>query len=350
MSGSQIGSMAGLFIGGALAAPTGGMSIMMGASLGMTAGSILGGYIDPIRMRGPRLTDQQGQTNTTGGIIPYGYGTIVTEGNVIWSAPLKEHKHKDNGKGGQENISYTYTRSYAIGICQGPITGLLWIKRNGKLVYSKDIRLLERMSDEDLHFLLYFEEKIKIYLGTQTQNPDDTILAVEGMGNVSAYRDLAYIVIKDDDLTQTAGAISQYTFCVLASPEETYFTTHPYPQDMAVESINAHGQSISNGILYTSRAQTGDSLRIHSGIVSGALDVALTSCNAPPESLSIAAPSIASGELRTQNEKITHVYGEITMQPASILAGGLVHGRNAISIPTEGIQIQPTTIVSGNLQ
>jgi hypothetical protein len=52
---------------------------------------------------------------------------------------------------------------------------------------------------------------------------------VEGAGNVSPFRGLAYIVVENDDLTDLSGAIPQYEFCVTASAPDVYVTSHPFP-------------------------------------------------------------------------------------------------------------------------
>lgn len=225
MSGSTIGGFAGAIVGSFFGMP----------QLGFMIGSAIGGYLDPQRIEGPRLKDASVQTSQDGVPIPFGYGVFPCAGNVIWRDKLVEHKKKGGGgKGGGPSVTeYRYTRSYAIGICQGPITGILMIKRNGKNVY--DARspweiLQEYMDASDDALEMWanihrwmaamrrrFMNRATIYFGTEDQMPDPTIEAVVGVGNVSAFRGLAYIVVKDDDLTDTGGAIPQYEFVVAAN-------------------------------------------------------------------------------------------------------------------------------------
>lgn len=201
MSSNSIGSILGGGIGFIVGGPT-------GAKWGFMLGGMLAGVIDPQKIKGPRLTDATRQTSMEGIPIPWGYGTFPTTGNIIFSGPLVEHEHEDNGKGGPVTVSYTYTRSYAIGICEGPISGIQQIKRNGKLVY--DISPTSEILGENSKFL----EKCTIYLGDETQTVDPTIEAIVGVGETGPYRGLAYIVLEDDDLTESQGAISQYEFVV----------------------------------------------------------------------------------------------------------------------------------------
>lgn len=220
MSGSTIGG----FAGGAIGFVASGFN-PLGAQIGFMIGSSVGAYVDPIKVTGPRLTDSMAQTSTVGGVIPFGYGRFVTGGNVIWRDELKEHKKRQRqGKGGAKTTTYTYTRSYAIGVCQGPIYGFHWIKRNGKKVYTSSATA----TAEEKAYSAKWLEKVTLYMGSDAQMPDSTLVAVEGVGNVSAFRGLAYIVVENDDLTDMQGAIPQYEFCVIASPPEIYLTSKPY--------------------------------------------------------------------------------------------------------------------------
>lgn len=231
MAGPVLGFVGGI-IGGIFGGP-------VGYAIGSSIGSAIGGYIDPVKVSGPRLTDATAQTSSVGMPIPFGYGIFTTAGNLIWTDKLVEHKKTQRqGKGGgTKTTTYTYTRSYAIGICQGPIYGLKWIKRNGKKVWTSDPNA--PVSDKD--FAAQWGKKMKLYLGDEEQMPDATITAKEGSGNVSAFRGLAYIVITDDDLTDAAGAVAQYEFCVQATQPEAYLTSKPYAQyAQEAAGVSAH--------------------------------------------------------------------------------------------------------------
>lgn len=215
MSGSTIGGIAGGIIGTFFGAP----------QLGFMIGSMIGSFVDPDKVYGPRLTDAQNQTSNVGIPIPVGYGTFSVKGNIIWRDPaLKEHKKKKRaGKGGPTQVTYTYTRSYAIGICEGPIKAIKTIKRNGKVVYEASATASQEYSGDWASLTSAsrkFLQKCKIYLGDETQMPDPTIEAVEGVGNVPPHRGMAYIVVKDDDLTDLAGAVPQYDFVVVMQGDD----------------------------------------------------------------------------------------------------------------------------------
>ncbi len=253
MSGQSVGGIIGGAIGFVV---SGGNPI--GAQIGFAVGAGVGAYVDPVRVKGPRLTDATTQTSTVGGVIPFGYGTFVTAGNVIWCGDLKEHKKTQRqGKGGgAKTTTYTYTRSYAVGVCQGAIYGFRWIKRNGKKVYTTD----PNATAEELAYSAKWLQKCTLYLGSEAQMPDSTIVAREGVGNVSAFRGLAYIVVEDDDLTDLSGAIPQYEFCINATPPEAYLTSHPYPQylsDGATAVLAPTGGQLKAMVLHATLASDG---------------------------------------------------------------------------------------------
>src|SRR5690606_31497721 len=156
-------------------------------------------------IEGPRPKDASNQTANDAIPRTYGYGRFPSTGNVIWRDVVKEVKNTESGKGGPEVTTYTYTRSYAIAVCKGPISGYLIIKRNGKIVYDArpDAELLSRgytseMISETRAAQAKFMEVCTLYFGDQS-SPDPTIVAVKGAGNVPNYTGTAYIVLTDDE-------------------------------------------------------------------------------------------------------------------------------------------------------
>ena len=237
MSGSTIGGV----IGGVIGVWTG-----VGWQAGWMIGSAIGGYVDPTQVFGPRLKDVRGQTSAVGGAIPRAWGTAPVPGNVIWQQPdITEHENTDDGKGsGTEQVTYTYTRSYAIMFHLGEIAGVLQIKRNGKVVYDArddDTLLAEYeaalgpLDDVDGYFNRIrlqramnsrWMNKCRIYKGTQTQEPDPTIESYLGIGNAPAYRGRAYMVVTDDE-TQ-AGEIAQFEIIVSVDGTVSDVTSDDY--------------------------------------------------------------------------------------------------------------------------
>jgi hypothetical protein len=185
----------------------------------------MSGLFGSTTIPGNRLTDIATQTSTVGIPLPFGYGKFPVDGNIIWSAgkPTEHVTKKSQGKGGVKTQEFTYTLSYAIGFCAGPIYGYLTILRQGKVVYTTD----PNAAIEDKAFADKWAQKCTMYFGTRTQMPDSTIEAKEGAGKVSAFRDLAYIVLEDDDVTDNGGAVPQYS-AVITSLVPSRVTTPPY--------------------------------------------------------------------------------------------------------------------------
>lgn len=277
MSGSTIGGVVGGVIGFFVGGPA-------GAQWGFMVGSAIGGYVDPMKVEGPRLKDARQQTSQDGVPIPFGYGTFPTAGNVIWTDELKEHKKEERqGKGGPKVTSYTYTRSYAIGICEGPIAGLLLIKRNGKVVWDarEPDTLREWMQDVPdygtgggmignmgvydfwRHAIAWsqrFARKATFYVGEESQMPDPTIEAVEGIGNVPAHRGMAYMVVKDDDLTDMQGAIPQYEFVVASVGEVSPVDLDALAPGRYGRFVDAEWPLVDDAAAYSFEGTRGDSV------------------------------------------------------------------------------------------
>ncbi|AMW36140.1 hypothetical protein [Xanthomonas phage XAJ2] len=198
--GGIVGGVVGFFVGGPA-----------GAAWGFAIGAGIGAYTETTNIPGPKLADATVQTSSVGGTITFGSGGFPSSGNVIWIGPLKttKKKQKGGGKGGGGTSTdvYSYSRSYAIAVSE-QVDSFLIIKRNGKIVYSND----PSSTAEDVAYSRTFMQKCVLYTGSESQMPDPTISAVEGNGNVSPFRGIAYIVVKDDDLTDMLGAIPQYEF------------------------------------------------------------------------------------------------------------------------------------------
>lgn len=186
----------------------------------------MSGLFGSTTIKGNRLTEFSNTTATVGITKPQGYGRYTTPGNVGWAPlPPKEHtKKKRQGKGGVKTETYTYTLAYAIFYAKGPIYGYWWIKRNGKVVYTQD----PAAPVEDQAYAAKWQQKVTFYYGTKTQMPDSTIESYEGTGQVSAFRDDAYMVVEDDDVTEGGGAVPNYEACIIANGI-VYGTSPPYP-------------------------------------------------------------------------------------------------------------------------
>lgn len=191
-------------------------------------------------IKGNRLTDFTNTTATVGVPMPWGYGRYPVDGNVIWAPlpPKEKVKRTRQGKGGVKQETYTYTLSYSVAFGCRRIYGFWWIKRNGKVVYTRD----PNAPAEDLAYAAKWLQKATLYDGLPNEMPDSTIESYEGSGQVSAFRNVPKIVLEDDDVTEGGGAVPSYEACVIASPPEAYLTSKPFP------ASETDGQSLVVGV------------------------------------------------------------------------------------------------------
>lgn len=176
----------------------------LGASIGWSVGAALGNALFPQGQTGPRLTDLKLQNSSYGAMIPILYGTVRISGLVMWETDLQEHAQHSGGKGGPEQTSFTYSASFAILLCEGPIGGVLRIWADSRLVWDPS-----SMDPSDFPFTLY--------LGTESQLPDPTMEGVEGVGNVPGHRGTAYAVFDTFYLTDYGNRIPSFTFEVFTA-------------------------------------------------------------------------------------------------------------------------------------
>lgn len=226
MSGSTIGTVVGAVVGSFIPG--------VGTYWGSVVGGIIGGAIDPEQIRGPSIGDAQRQTSQAGVPRPVVYGHPAPfNGNIIdGEKQARKIEHTEGGKGGPEVTTERFLLTSAIRICEGPIAGVLRIWRNDQLVFDRtaDGGFPEWTGGDSLARLAYiaalraktnaFNDRIAIYFGTEDQLPDPTLEAIHGVGNTPYYKGTAYIVVKDDDVTDMRGAAAQWKFEVLSEATE----------------------------------------------------------------------------------------------------------------------------------
>jgi GTA TIM-barrel-like domain/Putative phage tail protein len=177
----------------------------IGGFLGAIAGTAIDNAaitaLTPARVQPSRLAGLKVQASQEGAPIPVVYGRFRVAGQVIWASKFHEvnKKRTVGGKGGQRVVERSYTISFAIGLAEGPIDGLGRVWLNGDLL--------------DLSTLAH-----RIYLGGESQMPDPSIEAVEGLTDAPAFRGLAYIVFEDFAVSAYGDRIPQFAFEVMASP------------------------------------------------------------------------------------------------------------------------------------
>ena len=169
-----------------------------GAAIGQFVGSVAGAAVDSYlfapRLEGPRIKDVHVTESREGAFVPRVYGRVRVGGNVIWAARFKEHKNEDGGKGGPRQTNYSYSLSFAVGLCEGEVSSVTRIWANG-----------EEMDLSQINW--------RLHKGSQDQLPDALIEAVEG--STPAYRGLAYIVFEDLPLDAYGMRMPQLSFEIM---------------------------------------------------------------------------------------------------------------------------------------
>lgn len=127
---------------------------------------------------GPRLSDLHVTASTEGAAIARVFGRVRIGGQIIWATKLKEvqtvEKVKSSGGkggGGQKafNVTYSYSVSVAIALCEGPIVAVGQVWADGKPIALSAYGT-------------------RIHLGDEAQGPDPKISAIEGAASAPAYR------------------------------------------------------------------------------------------------------------------------------------------------------------------
>jgi hypothetical protein len=219
MSGSTLGGIVGAVVGFYVGGPA-------GAQYGWMIGAAVGGYVDPQQIKAPSIGDAQQQSSQPGIPRPVIYGHPAPFAGNIIDGESKARKIKvkeQQGKGGPVVESERFLLTSAVRICEGPVK-VLRIWRNGEVVYdARDTTIIPGWSGgspgDALRYLAQvraksssFQNKVRIYEGTEDQLPDPALEAIHGVGNAPYYRGTAYIVIENDDVTDTRGAAAQYRF------------------------------------------------------------------------------------------------------------------------------------------
>ncbi len=197
---------------------------------------------------------------------------------------IERRKQKSGGKGGGGGSSSTVEvprRTYAVGICEGPVTGIRRAWRNNKLVY--DGRGTDWGAKNNGTFLSRFQ----FYLGDWDQMPSPNLEAVFGAGNVPAMRGTCYMVAKDEDLQDTGGAVPQWIFEV----ERAYgygLTSRPYPAEINEYIGSASAAATEFYVQPEPEMYTGNPEHVAVGAAATALRLSLVEYIGEPEYL---APS-----------------------------------------------------------
>ncbi|WP_347268124.1 glycoside hydrolase TIM-barrel-like domain-containing protein [Paracoccus sp. (in: a-proteobacteria)] len=196
-------------VGTAIGAGFGGTILgLSGAAIGGMIGSGIGSMVDSWivsslipgqRIEGARMDSLRVTSATEGVVIPRVYGRMRIGGNIIWATDFREevNSHRQGGgKGGGPKVTtteYLYYASFAVALCEGPITGIGRIWADGKPLDSSAITM-------------------RWYPGDEAQAADPFIAAKMGSARTPAYRGTAYVMFEELPLSDFGNRLPQLSF------------------------------------------------------------------------------------------------------------------------------------------
>jgi hypothetical protein len=196
----------GTAIGGAFGGAILGFSgAAIGGFIGSTVGSVVDSWIvsslaPAQRIEGARLDTLRITSATEGAVIPRLYGRMRIGGNIIWATDFREETKtttQGGGKGGGggkvKTTEYLYYASFAVALCEGPITGIGRVWADGKAMDMTGVTW-------------------RWYSGNEAQTADPFIAAKMGAANTPAYRGTAYVVFEDLALATFGNRLPQLSF------------------------------------------------------------------------------------------------------------------------------------------
>ncbi|WP_444956794.1 hypothetical protein [Microbulbifer sp. ZKSA002] len=248
-------------------------------------------------IKGRTFDDIKVQTSKAGVPRPIIFGKVLpVVGNIIaTTAPkiVKKKEKQKSGKGGgsTEVENEEVYRTYAIRICEGPITGISRVWRNNELVYDRDSTDTTQIVNN-----YAFLQIAEFFLGDWDQMPSAVMQAAFGISEVHAYRGTCYMVIDNENLTSTGGAIPQYAFEVERA-EGTVVTSRPYAVEITETLASSCHTKHLDFINYFEHT-TEDAMTSGCTIEGGELRNLLNTHSSAPEGLA-ASCSLNAGEMRT---------------------------------------------------
>ena len=195
-------------VGAAVGSGFGGTVLgLSGAVIGRAVGATLGRALDQRLLGAGSHAVETGRVQrfsltgaSEGAPVARVWGRVRIGGQVIWATRFLEHSQTSSGGKGAPRqpkvTSYSYTVSLAIALCEGEITRVGRIWADGAEIARDTLNL-------------------RVYTGSEDQQPDPKIEAVEGAGMAPAYRGIAYVAIEDLALGPFGNRVPQFTFEVM---------------------------------------------------------------------------------------------------------------------------------------
>lgn len=219
-------SAAGAAIGGSIGGTVAGLS---SAVIGRAVGATLGRSIDNRLLGSGSQAVEVGRVDrfrlssaSEGQPIAQVYGRTRIGGQVIWATEFAETTTLSGGGGKgspspPQTTRYSYSVSLAIALCQGEVASVPRVWADGEEVAPRDLNMT-------------------LYRGSWDQDPDPLMEAVEGTGEVPAYRGTAYVVMENIALERFGNRVPQFSFEVVR-PEQPDSPDHEMDLGQLVRGV-----------------------------------------------------------------------------------------------------------------
>ena len=212
---------------------------------------------DNRQFEGPRLDSFHIQTSRDGAPMARVFGRSRLAGQVIWASQVLETAtdERQGGKGGPTITNFSYTVSFAVGLCEGEILSVGRIWANGAVLPLSNITM-------------------RIHNGREDQGPDPIIQAIDGP-DVPAFRGTAYVVFEDFPLDDFGGRLPQLSFEVQRLPVRK--DNAPRLEDLvqSVCLLPSSGEFAYASDLVEDQLGAGQSFKINGNNLSGQSDIEL---------------------------------------------------------------------------
>lgn len=191
------------------------------------ANQALSNVLNPQSLDGPRLETLHIQTSRDGAPMARIFGRTRLAGQVIWASQVKEHvttRRQGSGKGGPKRTDYSYTISFAVGLCEGEITDVERIWANGEPLDMSRLTL-------------------RIHKGNETQQTDPLIAMIDGE-DAPGFRGTAYIVFEDFPLDDFGARLPQINVEITRAPKASHSGARLETKIKAINLIPSSGEFV----------------------------------------------------------------------------------------------------------
>ena len=172
------------------------------------------------KITGPRLEDLEVKDQPIGSPIPIHFGTGAFYCPWIWIRKNKLIEKKTEtsaGKGGPTIIEYSYYITGAVACCDNKQDALVKMWMNSEVIVDRSFKSGSFRTQAS-----WARARFRVHLGTETQQPDNWMEQVLGVGNTPAYRGLCYIVFKELPLEKAGNVVPQIRVVMTSSGTENF--------------------------------------------------------------------------------------------------------------------------------